>query len=616
MRKIQILALLLAALAGSVSAQTPNGAYSSPATGSGGFPVTTSVTVNSGGSITPSGTGAIGATNLLLKNVIDVTAAPYNVVPGFYTSTATITNGSPTITTGTNDPACVQATQAGWAIFGVKYPGTSGFGLISNPLAMAEGTISSCTAHSITSSTNGNAGASGIANNILVWGPIVDTQLAAAEAAAFTTTGNCTTLLLANGPMLVHGAHFLTISCTSLLDSSLNDTGATILGWSYRTSLIVPTPNFSFTGCTWTSAAACFGMVGGTYYHDWGVWGGDNGGVGLTNTNAVISMNNTDQQISNFYLGGWMSDDQNFIGLNVGSSAGQYPITVIEDAAGGVGCQVAGAVFVNFVGTFCGDNKFRTLRLLTGGANQHVRSFGSVFGFTAGATNIELQSGTIWDSYGDSSVPHAASADIQVEAGAVLNLDGWISETSFGTPNQTLWVNGGTVHAINSQFGGSVNCMTVDTSGIFDDEGGNTCVPGNISLAAGANTMKGRGALSGACTGVVTSATTVGLYSLGQFTTSTCVTAAVGLGRVMNYSGSIYGLSCTATAGNQATDACTVVKNGAAQTMTCSLNGVASCVDVTAGHVVAFVPGDIISIEVIGGALTTLANVKGTAVTF
>jgi hypothetical protein len=127
--------------------------------------------------------------------------------------------------------------------------------------------------------------------------------------------------------------------------------------------------------------------------------------------------------------------------------------------------------------------------------------------------------------------------------------------------------------------------------------------------------QSGNGVYSGACTGVVTSATTVGLYGLGQQAATTCTSTTVASGQVMSHSGSVYALYCTATAGNQATDACTVVKNGAAQTMTCSLNGVTNCMDGTTGHLVTFVAGDILGIEAIGGAATTLAAVKGTLVT-
>jgi hypothetical protein len=185
--------------------------------------------------------------------------------------------------------------------------------------------------------------------------------------------------------------------------------------------------------------------------------------------------------------------------------------------------------------------------------------------------------------------------------------------TNSGTGSAIL--NAGTLTLRNATLTNSGGGVTLSNSGTVIFKEGNSFLTGNITNTGVFQVVDGEGGYQGACTGVVTSATTVGLYGLGQTAATTCTSTTVASGRVMTKTGKVYALYCTATAGNQAADACTVVKNGAAQTMTCSLNAAASCTDGTVAHQVSFVQGDILGIEVIGGTGTTLANVKGTLVT-
>lgn len=173
--------------------------------------------------------------------------------------------------------------------------------------------------------------------------------------------------------------------------------------------------------------------------------------------------------------------------------------------------------------------------------------------------------------------------------------------------------NAGTLTLQNTAVSGAGTTVALNNSSSAIIKEGNSFSTG-ITNTGSISGQQGQGVLEGACTGVVTSASTVGLYGLGQFTATTCTSTTVNLGQVMSKTGTIYALYCTATAGNQAADACTVVKNGAAQTMTCSLNAVTACTDGTTAHAVTYVAGDVIGIEVIAGTATTLANVKGLAV--
>ena len=197
-------------------------------------------------------------------------------------------------------------------------------------------------------------------------------------------------------------------------------------------------------------------------------------------------------------------------------------------------------------------------------------------------------------------------------AGSTVSFDG--STLNVAAGSGLCLNNAGTVTMRNTTCTGAAAANSLTNSGTLNIKEGNSFVKG-ITNTGTINVVDGAGGYTGACTGTVTSASTVFLYGLGQTTASTCTATAQVGGKVMTKPGTAYALYCTAgTGGNQAADACTLVKNGAAQTMTCSLNGVTSCTDGTAAHQIAYVQGDILAIEVIAGTGTTLANVKGTMV--
>lgn len=185
---------------------------------------------------------------------------------------------------------------------------------------------------------------------------------------------------------------------------------------------------------------------------------------------------------------------------------------------------------------------------------------------------------------------------------------GSVVSASAGTSNAIT--NGGTFTLRNTTIA-STGGAAISNSGTVLFKEGNVISTGGLTNTGTIQVIPSMAGYVGSCTGVVTSATTVGLYGLAQQTVTSCTSTTVANGQVMAKPGSVYALYCTATAGNQASDACTVVKNGVAQTMTCSLNAVTSCTDGTVAHQIAYVAGDILGIEVIGGTATTLANVKG-----
>ncbi len=149
---------------------------------------------------------------------------------------------------------------------------------------------------------------------------------------------------------------------------------------------------------------------------------------------------------------------------------------------------------------------------------------------------------------------------------------------------------------------------------VFDD-GGNIITAGN-----GPGTLLWNGAGNGdtfraACTGTATSSVTLGLYGTGpNETVTTCTSAAVGTGLVMKNTGTLINLLVTAThAGVSASSGVvTVLKNGATQTMTCTIGTGTSCNDGV--HTVAYAPGDLISIQFTTQATEVLAGVNAQVV--
>jgi hypothetical protein len=146
-------------------------------------------------------------------------------------------------------------------------------------------------------------------------------------------------------------------------------------------------------------------------------------------------------------------------------------------------------------------------------------------------------------------------------------------------------------------------------AGTFYNDGGNAFVaPGTAPITSTGTYVVSPDGLQGACTGVVTASATLGLYGIPGVTgATTCTNTTIG-GAVSKGGKTLMHLFCSASAVGVATDACTVVVNGSASIITCSLAAVTSCSDVA--HTVAVNPGDIYAIEIVTHGADTLANVK------
>ena len=117
--------------------------------------------------------------------------------------------------------------------------------------------------------------------------------------------------------------------------------------------------------------------------------------------------------------------------------------------------------------------------------------------------------------------------------------------------------------------------------------------------------------MRGICTGTATSSSTLGLYGIGpNETLTTCTSTTIGCGIPMTQARTVSTLQVTAThAGvNASSGVVTVLKNGSATTIRCTIGTGTSCNDFT--HTVSFSAGDLLSIQFTTQASEVLAGVQ------
>ena len=144
------------------------------------------------------------------------------------------------------------------------------------------------------------------------------------------------------------------------------------------------------------------------------------------------------------------------------------------------------------------------------------------------------------------------------------------------------------------------------------DLGGNTIgtASGAGMVFAGSLIADGH-SLKGTCTGTATSSSTLGLYGTGPNETATaCTSTTIGSGLQISGARTLQNLIVTAThAGvNGSSGVVTVLRNGGATTITCTIGTGTRCYDGT--HAVAVNDGDLISIQFTTQGSEVLAGVN------
>jgi len=341
----------------------------------------------------------------------------------------------------------------------------------------------------------------------------------------------------------------------------------------------------------------------------------------------------------------WGAAQSNGIGTGLLYKGGQiYTYNVGEDGFGNSGRQyVANGNQGVVVETLCAgyDNYYNNLEQKNG--SNPVYTYGCNWGGAAGViqTYACIIASSIYHSTNDTfGLPTlGGNTSNGISAGQCVDQSGTTNTAGTVYLNGDLiygGVNSGTHGMIITQSGSSVTLSagtlvklngTSSTNSLFyfnsggtvTDDGTETYTPGSGIFGQGAGsgwTFAGRGHnLPGSCTGVGTAASTLGLYGTGpNVTATTCTSATIGSGQVMQTSGTLNMLIATATAGgvNGSSGVVTVLKNGAGTTLTCTLGTSTFCADGT--HSVAYVAGDLISIQFTTQGADTLAGVKASIV--
>ena len=305
------------------------------------------------------------------------------------------------------------------------------------------------------------------------------------------------------------------------------------------------------------------------------------------------------------------------VGTNVSSAVTAMRLSVDNAYSDGI---VVGAIpdfYTQNVGQF---DKYNLVcydcRVFAGNMGQTANPW---IGLVSFGSKIKLYHSTISSYQQTSAVSNLTAYKCQTTANCVLNAEDVYADMSGGGAFTGTGYNGiicsvacsNTIR--NSIFKGtSGGSAYTDVAGsTLNDQGGNTWGTATIlgTLIADGHSI------NGACTGTTLAAGgTFGLYGTGpNITSTTCgglAAGTVGSGAPMSAARTVQFLVVTASAAGSGAGSgvVTVLKNGVATAITCTIGTGTSCNDGT--HSVSVVAGDLITIQFTAAAADTLAGVK------
>jgi hypothetical protein len=351
------------------------------------------------GTVCNTWTAAGGSSSPFSKNLIDVTQAPYNVIPGFTIPDATFTNGQNTISCPNNDCNFTTAMN-GWICYGTNF--TVDTSIISTPSVMVlpQGTFTFVSAQLGTCS-GGNATATVTAAGVLVIGPDATSGLTAAWNVAIL---NCGIVQLPGGIMPVQSALFNT---NSTGDKCILDLGSGYGAYGVRsfgiTGLLAPTPNFNAASCTGTTSAdGCFFGATAIFTENLGIFGAGQGAIGAGfNGKAAVHYSGSDalnngsnQYIYNVLFNAWGATTAGFTGVSMTGNSGILAVGLHNDGVGSTGCNVVPPAFgaIYMFNVFCAVNNVKSLFVgcPAAGCGQ-VWSYGGIYGFGTGTNQAAVE---------------------------------------------------------------------------------------------------------------------------------------------------------------------------------------------------------------------------------
>ncbi len=560
--------------------------------------------------------GAAGSGTSLGPGQIIVTASAYGVkANAHWVQDASVTNASGVVTCPSGECNFLTTASVGQVAW-------------SNASCLLTGTarIARTTVRSVDSDTqitlNANSNATGTA--CLFWGDVDDAGWQAAWTAFIAQLKNAPAVL-----QLPCGASIVEHGISSNPNVNINFM-PTIAGCGAGTSTtILPSPSFAWstspgTGNTCSTSGFCFfgGLalsgISQLYEHDFVIFGGGNSGAnGCSSAIAGLKGIGADANFMGLNLYVWalcpvFSGGGSFTGIKIGAPA--TCINCQSDAAGVPGWSIVlGGQPVNVYWPFVGDTGQGASVTGTGTLN----STGGTWSSSSAGQSFVVGSGAKVNFFGDridGLNPSGGNATINIHGGTILCTNGAaVGCIHFGSGGATvnLFENSTVTPSGTTQFAAE------GTSGIVNDDGTTAWTAGTTGLIQNGVTysVQAGNGVQGACTGVASAASTLGLYGTGpNVTLTTCTSTTIGAGKLMTRAGTLKALIVSAGTGgvNASSGVVTVLKNGSTTTMTCTLGTGTSCTDIT--HTQTYATGDLISIQFTTQAAETLANVKAVVV--
>jgi hypothetical protein len=473
-----------------------------------------------------------------------------------------------------------------------------------------------------------------------VWGHPDDTYAAAIET-AYATATSCVKLFLQGGYYMFTKPHFSSTpaACAALGISAGNvnpgfgnvfySGGFEIEGRGVGPTTVFLMPNFpNGDPCNrGPNSIACFVVPTEGRWHDWSMTGGSNP-IGLNTSNWTLVYANV-ATIDNWTCTNYGAFENAGTGSGAGLDA-DYQVQLVQwnnSGCGNVGlrtisthgnitcfrCSIENSaitdVQVNGATTNLASISFYNSQLLgsqsqlanTNGIIQNIG--GTVVMYNTTVLEPLAPSGAVIRGYSTStsgSTLIAHDSVIDVSSGNTGN-GGLLCLAACKNVLENTTIKGG------SLIGTATSYLDVAGS-TFVDLGGNSF---NIPATIQGTLIADGHSLLGSCTGVATASSTLGLYGTGpNETLTTCTSTTIGSGVVISQARTLGPLRVTVTAAgvNASSGVVTVLKNGGATTITCTLGTATSCLD--NAHSVAVAAGDLISIQFTTQAADTLAGVK------
>lgn len=336
--------------------------------------------------------------------------------------------------------------------------------------------------------------------------------------------------------------------------------------------------NTNLTGMAWTGGNYHMSQGGVQFVGSVDCWNRDSGGSGYSNYSYASSCNNV--SASN---GGGLS-------VAVGSSLTDTNSVFYNNVIGGNLISTGGIFQTTSVsGTFQHYGGQDTAGAFVGSAYSNVAIY-----CNGASGNIVLNGNTI-------AMPAANGAGL------------W------------LFTSGCKAAVQNTKWTGvaSANPVVLVAGTVFQNQGGNT--PPNFGTSLFANSGQGQiiadgHSAAGTGTGTCTSSTTLflrttGINTAGAVMPTTCTATTADVGQRVSGARVIWGMTVTAThAGFSASSGVvTLLKNGSATALTCTIGTGTTCTDSNSAHYVTCADGDLITFQVTTQATEVLAGLNAFA---